>query len=81
MELEQARSLVLKSLSVILKTDIDELDGSINLIDAGILDSLDAMSFLFQIEKSLGKKIFGAVQVDQELFELDKLIGLIMRHQ
>ena len=80
MDEQETSDLIKNCLSIILKTEIDEFAPDINLVDEGIFDSLDAMNFLFQIEKSLNRKIFHKIEVDQDLFELNKLVAFILNN-
>ena len=40
-----------------LRADPGEIDPSANLLDSGILDSLDSMQFIFEVEKTSGKRL------------------------
>ena len=56
--------------------DEDELDLNTNLIEEGILDSLDAMSFLFELEAVIDKKIN---EIDEEFedFTISKFVEIL----
>ena len=50
-----------------------------NLIDEGILDSLDAMSFLFELETIIDKKI---TEIDEEFedFNVRKFVEILRNY-
>ena len=54
----------------------NELNLDTNLIDEGILDSLDAMSFLFELESVIDKKI---TEIDEEFdnFTISKFVEIL----
>ena len=56
--------------------DEDDLDLNTNLIEEGILDSLDAMSFLFELEAVIDKKIN---EIDEEFedFTISKFVEIL----
>jgi len=56
------------TLKDVIKTDPGEIGADVNLIEVGILDSLDAMNFLFQLQKKSNAS-FG----DIEDFDFDSL--------
>jgi len=54
---KQAVNIVLKAVTEISGKDLTKLDLGTDLVNAGYIDSLDSMTLLFMIEKSLGKKL------------------------
>jgi len=66
------------ALSTCLKADPGDINPSDNLIEVGLLDSLDAMAFLFEVEKASGKKIGegdGATVEDLSFNQLSAMIA------
>ena len=55
------------------------LDNNTDLLAEGILDSLDAMTFLFHIEKKVGKKI---TEIDDEFedFRISSLLSILSKY-
>ena len=52
----------------VIKTDPGEIDPELNLLESGILDSLDAMNYIFNLQKK-SEAAFG----DVEDFDFDML--------
>ncbi len=58
--------------------DIQDLDLEIDidLFEEGILDSLDAMTFLFNLEKLVNKKI---IEIDED-FKISSLVSILSKY-
>tara|TARA_B100001093_G_scaffold499720_1_gene549280 strand:+ start:3179 stop:3421 length:243 start_codon:yes stop_codon:yes gene_type:complete len=80
MNQEDALNTIKKALN---STQAEYSDESIkldtNLIDEGILDSLDAMSFLFELETIIDKKI---TEIDEEFedFNVGKFVEILRNY-
>tara|TARA_Y200000002_G_C22086488_1_gene416746 strand:- start:192 stop:434 length:243 start_codon:yes stop_codon:yes gene_type:complete len=80
MNQEDALNTIKKALN---STQAEYSDESIkldtNLIDEGILDSLDAMSFLFELETIIDKKI---TEIDEEFedFNVRKFVEILRNY-
>jgi len=61
--------------------DIQDLDLEIDidLFEEGILDSLDAMTFLFNLEKLVNKKII-EIDEDFEDFKISSLVSILSKY-
>ena len=77
---EEALNAIKKALN---STQAEYSDESItldtNLIEEGILDSLDAMSFLFELENIIDKKI---TEIDEEFedFRVSKFVEILSNY-
>ena len=77
MNQQEALFLIKKALnSTQAEYSENELNLDTNLIDEGILDSLDAMSFLFELESVIDKKI---TEIDEEFddFTISKFVEIL----
>jgi len=75
--MSDAKLVALKeALTACLGADPGEIDPNTNLIESGILDSLDTMKFLFELEKRTSNKIADDL-VDEAIFTFNALSALI----
>ena len=80
MNQQEALNSIKKALnSTQAEYDENELDLNTNLIEEGILDSLDAMSFLFELEAVLDKKII-EIDEDFEDFTISKFVEILEKY-
>ena len=72
---------LIKKALVAAEVNIDDnpLDEDTDLIEEGILDSLDAMTFLFHLEKIVGSKI---LEIDDEYedFRVSSLVSILSNY-
>jgi len=57
MDKNEALGLIIECVAIVNPLAAELVNEKSNLIGDGILDSLDAMTFVFNIEKKLGKKL------------------------
>ncbi len=74
---EKALTLINQSLQCVLPDTDTVVDMKTHLTDDGVLDSLDMMSFLFELEQGLGRKIEG-IDDDFTDFRVEKVVGLML---
>lgn len=72
----EALELILASITKATKTEHTGIDESTDLIEEGIIDSLDSMTILFEIED--GGKIKLDIDEDYEDFKISSLIDLVV---
>ena len=78
------KSKAIKFIKLVLElseVDIQDLDLviDIDLFEEGILDFLDAMTFLFNIEKIVNKKII-EIDEDFEDFKISSLVSILSKY-
>ena len=80
MEKSKAIKLIKHALEL-SEVDIQDLDLEIDidLFEEGILDSLDAMTFLFNLEKIVNKKII-EIDEDFEDFNISSLVSILSKY-
>tara|TARA_R110000796_G_scaffold68309_11_gene156484 strand:- start:7297 stop:7533 length:237 start_codon:yes stop_codon:yes gene_type:complete len=74
---DEAFELIKKALDEVSEGASESLTMDTHLLEDDILDSLDAMSFMFELEKMLGKSL----AVDEEFsdFKITTLIDLMQK--
>jgi len=72
----EAYEVIRAALSKVAPSKASKLTEETDLIAAGILDSLDVMTFLFEIEQRLDKKL-AAIDETYNDFRVQKLIEII----
>ncbi len=74
---DEAFELIKKALDEVSEWASESLTMDTHLLEDDILDSLDAMSFMFELEKMLGKSL----AVDEEFsdFKITTLIDLMQK--
>jgi acyl carrier protein len=75
------REEALMAITKALTTTVGDVDGTIgedtNLVDEGMLDSLDSMTFLFELETDLGMKL-EAIDETYEDFRVGSIIDIVV---
>jgi acyl carrier protein len=75
------REEALTAITKALTTTVGDVDGTIgedtNLVEEGMLDSLDSMTFLFELENDLGKKL-EAIDETYEDFRVGSIVDIIV---
>jgi len=75
---EEARNAILKAVRLALKNESINFDDNTDLIEQGVLDSLDGMVFLLELSTITGKDFPeespGQSLREQGFFKVDKLI-------
>ncbi len=75
---EEALAAVTKALT----TTVGDVTGAItedtNLVDDGMLDSLDSMTFLFELENDLGIKL-QAIDETYEDFRVGSIVDIVVQ--
>ena len=67
MNKEESLELIKECIESVSPGSSEEVTTDTNLIEDGILDSLDAMSFIFEIEKKIGTKLSSITEQDIDL--------------
>jgi len=75
------REEALTAITKALTTTVGDVDGTIgedtNLVDEGMLDSLDSMTFLFELENDLGMKL-EAIDETYEDFRVGSIVDIVV---
>ena len=75
------REEALTAITKALTTTVGDVDGTIgdgtNLVDEGMLDSLDSMTFLFELENDLGLKL-EAIDETYEDFRVGSIVDIVV---
>jgi acyl carrier protein len=75
------REEALTAITKALTTTVGDVDGTIgedtNLVDEGMLDSLDSMTFLFELETDLGMKL-EAIDETYEDFRVGSIVDIVV---
>lgn len=75
------REGALTAITKALTTTVGDVDGTIgedtNLVDEGMLDSLDSMTFLFELENDLGLKL-EAIDETYEDFRVGSIVDIVV---
>ena len=76
------REEALAAITKALVATVGSVDGDIteetNLVDDGLLDSLDSMTFLFELENDLGQKL-EAIDETYEDFRVGSLVDIVVQ--
>ena len=76
------REEALTAITKALTTTVGDVDGTIgedtNLVDEGMLDSLDSMTFLFELENDLGLKL-EAIDETYEDFRVGSIVDIVVQ--
>lgn len=70
---------VREALTKVLNGDPGPIEEDENLVEVGLIDSLDSIRLLFEIEKRVGCKVISANNVKLETFYYGRLIDLVVR--
>jgi len=76
---ERAFTVLKDCLAKVVTNDISSIGPETDLIESGIIDSLDSMSLLYEIEQTIGKKI-PEISDDYEDFRVGSLVDIIAKH-
>ena len=75
------REEALAAITKALTTTVGDVDGTIsedtNLVDDGMLDSLDSMTFLFELETDLGMKL-AAIDETYDDFRVGSIVDIVV---
>ena len=75
------REDALAAITKALTTTVGDIDGTItedtNLVDDGMLDSLESMTFLFELETDLGMKL-EAIDETYEDFRVGSIVDIVV---
>lgn len=75
------REDALAAITKALTTTVGDVDGTItedtDLVDDGMLDSLDSMTFLFELENDLGLKL-EAIDETYEDFRVGSIVDIVV---
>ncbi len=75
------REEALTAITKALTTTVGDVDGTIgedtNLVEEGMLDSLDSMTFLFELENDLGLKL-EAIDETYEDFRVGSIVDIVV---
>jgi acyl carrier protein len=75
------REEALTAITKALTTTVGDVDGTIgedtNLVDEGMVDSLDSMTFLFELENDLGLKL-EAIDETYEDFRVGSIVDIVV---
>lgn len=75
------REEALTAITKALTTTVGDVDGTLgedtNLVDEGMLDSLDSMTFLFELENDLGLKL-EAIDETYEDFRVGSIVDIVV---
>lgn len=75
------REEALTAITKALTTTVGDVDGTIgedtNLVEEGMLDSLDSMTFLFELENDLGMKL-QAIDETYEDFRVGSIVDIVV---
>ncbi len=75
------REEALTAITKALTTTVGDIDGTLgedtNLVDEGMLDSLDSMTFLFELENDLGLKL-EAIDETYEDFRVGSIVDIVV---
>lgn len=75
------REEALAAITKALTTTVGDVDGTIsedtNLVDDGMLDSLDSMTFLFELETDLGMKL-EAIDETYDDFRVGSIVDIVV---
>jgi len=75
---EEALAAITKALTATVgSVDVDVTEGT-NLVDDGLLDSLDSMTFLFELENDLNTKL-DAIDETYEDFRVGSIVDIVVQ--
>jgi len=76
---ERAFEILKDCLAKVVNSDISAIGPDTDLIEDGIIDSLDSMSLLFEIEQKIGEKL-PEITDDYEDFRVGSLVDIVAKH-
>ena len=74
---EDALAAITKALTTTVGDAVGPIGEDTNLVVDGMLDSLDSMTFLFELENDLGMKL-GAIDETYEDFRVGALVDIVV---
>ncbi len=75
---DEALAVITKALIATVGSVDSDLAEDTNLVDDGLLDSLDSMTFLFELENDLGSK-FEAIDETYDDFRVGALVDIVVQ--
>ncbi len=75
---DEALAAVTKALAATVGDVTGTITEDTNLVDDGILDSLDSMTFLFELENDLGSKL-EAIDETYDDFRVGSLVDIVVQ--
>ena len=75
---DEALAVITKALIATVGSVDGDLAEDTNLVDDGLLDSLDSMTFLFELENDLGSKL-EAIDETYDDFRVGALIDIVVQ--
>ncbi len=75
---EEALAVVTKALTTTVGDVTGDITEDTNLVDDGMLDSLDSMTFLFELENDLGIKL-QAIDETYEDFRVGSIVDIVVQ--
>jgi len=78
MLLTEAKQSIFDVLSKISSCELGEIGDNTNLIEGGYLDSLDSMTFVFELENKLGIKFPEKILFDESFFQISFLTNCVV---
>lgn len=78
MNREEALAAITKALTATVGSVDAEVTEETNLVDDGLLDSLDSMTFLFELENDLGSKL-EAIDETYDDFRVGSIVDIVVQ--
>ena len=78
MNREEALAAITKALSATVGSVDGDITEATNLVDDGLLDSLDSMTFLFELENDLGSKL-EAIDETYDDFRVGSIVDIVVQ--
>jgi acyl carrier protein len=75
---DEALERIKKALDTTVGTSADDLTEATDLVGDGLLDSLDSMTFLFELEQDLGTKL-EAIDETYEDFRVGAIVDIVVQ--
>ena len=75
---EEALAAITKALTATVGTVDGDVTEETNLVDDGMLDSLDSMTFLFELENDLGSKL-EAIDETYDDFRVGSIVDIVVQ--
>jgi acyl carrier protein len=75
---DEALAVITKALIATVGSVDGDLAEDTNLVDDGLLDSLDSMTFLFELENDLGSKL-EAIDETYDDFRVGALVDIVVQ--
>ena len=75
---DEALAVITKALIATVGSVDGDLAEDTNLVDDGLLDSLDSMTFLFELENDLGSKL-EAIDENYDDFRVGALVDIVVQ--